>query len=254
MRRKKSIPVLAIVLTVCFLGVGAFDIFFDGLVRSTVRTTLGPTIVSVMNVGDAFAGGWLVSRQTLLSERAALRKQVDALLPWQETARSLQDENTALRELLSMDARAPGVGAEVISSIYSSAFGTIVLKLPSTHTVVAGDLVVAGGDAVIGEISEVSVDTAVVTLLSAPGVENEVILAKSAVTAEGYGGGQLVIRVPRALMVAEGDLVTLGRTPLVVGLVRSISVSPADAEQELLIRSDVNLSTVRVVRIIKRSL
>lgn len=116
-----------------------------------------------------------------------------------------------------------------------------------------GDLVTAEGTIALGKIESVGARTSQVKLFSAPGTEVSVRigLEQLPAVAQGRGGGNFIVTLPRGLLVNVGALVTMS-TPerdLVIGEVSAVDRDPEGTLQNLLIRFPVNLIELKHVEI-----
>lgn len=116
-----------------------------------------------------------------------------------------------------------------------------------------GDLVTVAGTIGLGKIEAVGGRVSRVKLFSAPGAELPVRigLTQLSAVAQGRGGGNFLITLPRGLTVPEGSLVTMAgaERDLIIGEVSAIDRDPDGTLQDLLIRFPVNLIELTHVEI-----
>jgi cell shape-determining protein MreC len=153
---------------------------------------------------------YLRDRGTLVAEQqalqAALHDQQEALA----AARTLQDENASLRALLSATEE-ERIAAGVIGRPTALPYDVLLIDVGERDGVVAGAPVFVGERQVLGFVAAAFFDTAVVTLVTTPGVQSTVYIYGPDIytTAEGVGGGTLRVSVPQGVPLAVGDRVVL---------------------------------------------
>src|SRR3989338_1282501 len=136
--------------------------------------------------------GELASTTALLTDRNALYK-----------------ENIELKTRLGRsDIEVPRVLAAVLMRPPWVPYDTLLIDAGAVHGVVLGDLVSAGGQALVGRVVEVYERTARVELFSAPGATYQALLRGTLPLAvEGQGGGSMRAEMPAGTQVAVGDTV-----------------------------------------------
>jgi cell shape-determining protein MreC len=147
------------------------------------RNALGATEASRLR-------GELAQAQALLVDRDALYKENIEL-----KARLGRNETASPRVLAAVLMRPPGVP-----------YDTLLIDAGTQHGIALGDLVSAGGQAIIGRVIEAYQSTARVELFSAPGQSYQALLrGTTPVAVEGQGGGSMRAQVPAGTQVAVGD-------------------------------------------------
>lgn len=145
------------------------------------------------------------------SEAARLRAQVALLEAKLADRDALYKETLDLKERLGRsDTPVARVLAGVLLSPPWSPYDTLVVDAGEAQGIKVGDLVYAGGSALVGHITEVYATTARVELFSAPGATYQALLGgQIPIALEGQGGGSLRAEVPAGSQVKVGDTVEL---------------------------------------------
>lgn len=198
----------------------------------------------------------LKSKQTLIDENQSLKEKIqnDELKLLNVDVLSLENED--LKAMLGRKSSKDAVLAGVLSKPPQSPYDTLILDAGSTEGVVKGDLVMAGEDIAIGEISEVFENSSQVKLYSSPGEEVVVTIGSGGLsaTASGKGGGNFEAKIPRDIPISKGDVVLMpGINPILYGTVEDVEIRPADSFQYVLFKSPVNASFLSRVLVRKTS-
>ncbi len=166
----------------------------------------------------------------------------------------LYTEAVELRERLGrLDAPPSSVIAGVLQRPPWTAYDTLLIDAGENAGVVAGALVSAGGQGLVGHVSEVYATTARVELFSAPGVSYQAVLNGTIpVAVEGQGGGSLQASVPAGTTVAVGDTVSF--PGLMGGIVSHVSAVEAKAGESFIViymRLPANPANLRFVEVLR---
>ena len=145
------------------------------------------------------------------SQAAQLRAQVAVL------EAKLADRDAFYKETLDLQGRlgrtdtpSTRVLAGILLSPPWSPYDTLVVDAGGAQGVAVGDLVYAGGQTVVGHITEVYATTARVELFSAPGATYQATLkGEIPMALEGQGGGSMRGEIPAGTQVKVGDTVEL---------------------------------------------
>lgn len=111
-------------------------------------------------------------------------------------------------------------GNEVIASVLvrppQSPYDALIVNVGSAEGVSVGDQVYAFTGFPIGTVIDVQDARSTIQLLSAPGMNTEVLIGTStnAVMAEGRGGGNFFLKLPKITDIKKGDVVTRSYLPL----------------------------------------
>ncbi len=248
-RRSLVIVTLFVILLV------AVDFVSQGTIRGFARM-VGGSIWSVgTGASDAILGsGFFSSKAALARENAALREE----LAQANTRAALylveQEENRALHDLVHLAQATPGVTAPITSSLRSSPYGTFTIGAGASDGITPGHFVMTSDSSkgfVVGEVSEVSEHSSLVTQLFAPNVVNEGSVRGVDITLEGRGGGNARAEVPRSAGVAVGDPITApkygGRA---LGIVGDVKAESSSAYSEVFINVPVNVGNLSFVYVI----
>lgn len=179
----------------------------------SLRNSLGSTEVSVLQ-------GELASTTAALADR-----------------NSLYAQNLQLKQLLGRSVVNHTVLAAVLERPPEIPYDTLMIDIGKQNGVAVGNLVFAGGNTVVGTVSEVYDTTARVTLLSAPGESYDALLGGSVpITLVGQGVGSMSGEVPANTTVTVGEPITLP------GMLSAFAGSVSYIQQE----SDLSFITLYV--------
>lgn len=238
--------------TLLILALLALDLLTGGSIRSLVRSgASGLWSMSASVRGGITGSGALASRSSLAHENALLREQLERMTERAAAYSSLQQENEILRALLRLADDQQGITAPIVSSVRSSPYGTFLIGAGQGDAVQPGSLVLTEGGFVAGRVSEVHARTTLVTEVFAGGGEIDANINGVVVMAEGRGGGNARVELPRDATVQVGDPVVapqLGGRP--IGVVGRIESDPSSASQTVYINLPVNLAALRYVYVV----
>jgi cell shape-determining protein MreC len=239
-------------VTVVVVCAAVVDVVSGGTLRNIARASIAPVsramhAASATLMGDDF---WS-SRAALISEIEALESQVSVLAARGASFDAVVEENKSLRDMALLAAVEGGVTAPVISSFYASPYGTFHIGAGSDAGVAAGDLALAEGGYVLGEITDVARKTSTARTVFAPGMSVDVVIGSVGFRVEGRGGGNGRAEVPREALLVGGEVVVApsfgGRPIAIIGKVASTSAS---ALSDVYVVFPVNLSSIRFVHIV----
>ncbi|OGG73022.1 hypothetical protein A3A38_00950 [Candidatus Kaiserbacteria bacterium RIFCSPLOWO2_01_FULL_53_17] len=247
-------PLFAAFIAVLIVAGSIFGIdrLSGGVVRGYAREG-GGAFWALANGATALVteSGALSGRRALEEENAALEGEIARRDESLTRFEALEDENAALREMANLAANDPGIAASVLSSLWSSPYGTFSIGVGSEEGVDEGSVVLTPGGFVLGIVTDVAAHTSLVEALFAPGNEVELTTNDIAFTAEGQGGGNARARVPRDAAVEARAVVLVpelaSRPAGVVGAVESASSS---AFTSVYIHLPVNVSVLRYVYVV----
>jgi len=182
--------------------------------------------------------GELASAQAALADRDALFKENIDL-----KVRLGRTDTEALRVLAAVLMRPPWVP-----------YDTLLVDAGRAQGVALGDLVSAGGQALIGRVVELQERTARVELFSAPGVSYQALLRGTLPLAvEGQGGGSLRAEMPAGTQVTVGDAVQIpGLWGGIVAHVSAIDARAGESVVVLYMQLPANPAELRYVEIVKQ--
>ena len=249
--KKKSFPYKTIILVIVVAGLLVWNPGIPEPVRKTVYDVGEP----LWGVGTwfenqmAFLGATLKTKKELRKERDDLKKELNRIRHLSLTTEVLRAENASLRELLGRSATTTSMVAAVLSRPNKTPYDTFIIDVGKSDNIARGNIVTVDG-AAIGVVSDVYAKTALVTLLSAPGIETDVLVGPKEVgaIAIGRGNNNFHIELPRGVEVKEGDvIVTPNLTPQLIATVEHIESDPADPFKTVFFKAPITLSEVRFV-------
>lgn len=187
-------------------------------VRQAVGFVLYPFQKAAMLPRDAVyaIGDYFASLHTLQEEVEVLRKRELENAQILQTATQLATENAHLRQLLKLNERLPvkSLPAEILSDARTSYARKVILNKGSHDGVILGQPVI-DENGVIGQVTQVFVNTSEVTLLTDKDQAIPVQAARTGIRSIAYGRGQtgyleLRFMEPNADVQAGDVLVTSG--------------------------------------------
>ncbi len=168
---------------------------------------------------------------------------------------ALESENSTLKELLG---RKPENYDKELAVILSypprTPYDSLIIDMGENHGLIPGDLVYAEMNYLVGHVEKVGPSTSVVKLFSSPGEKIEVLLGSSTtpVIAEGRGSGNFYIKVPRDVVVEEGDpIIVPSLHSLVLGAAEKVDAGEGEAYAYVYFKLPVNFNSLRYVEIKK---
>lgn len=209
-------------------------------------------IAQTVDLGVARTWGLFRAKQSLINENATLKTTLAEAEAELLDRRVLVQENDQLRRLMGRETSPQGILAEVLASAGYAPYDTLILDVGEHNHIRVGDRVVADDASIVGTITNVYATTAKATLFSSSGMQVDGVLAGSDifVTVVGQGGGMFAILLPRDTPLSIGDVVLAPGTSRVLGVVGSISMGTTDPFKKVLVRSPINPSTLRFVRVL----
>lgn len=198
----------------------------------------------------------LASKQALITENVALREEASSLRRQTFQTKLLERENVELKALLGRkDAQK---GNDILSAVLrgtdTTPYDLFVIDAGTDDGIAAGDLVTVDGDVAIGSVREVFASTATVLLFSAPREKTPIMIGTASSTvpaiAQGQGGGTFLALVPREVLVAQGDPVSLSTLDTTFfAYVEKVEIDPADSFARVYFKNPVNANTLRFVTV-----
>ena len=214
------------------------------------------------------AGEWWRSRTKLARENQSLR----AALAWREAElldhEALATENQKLREELGWRAETPDdfLVGRVISHPWSTPYDLLLIDVgeagpdaasPPGRAPRVGDLVTYRRDLALGRVVGVTGTTVKVGLFSVGQNQLPVVIgaARLPAAADGRGGGNFLIQLPRAAAVAAGEPVFLATAErdYLVGRVGAVEKTPTESLQNIFVRLPLNPNQLTYVEIESRT-
>ncbi|MBI2099948.1 MAG: hypothetical protein HYT48_01245 [Candidatus Vogelbacteria bacterium] len=170
---------------------------------------------------------------------------------------ALAADNAALRALLGYYPAPPlVVVARILAHPWTSPYDILVVDSGSNFTkqiIAPGAEVLLYNTIALGRVAEVTGETAKIKLFSAGGNELPVLVGpeRLPVVAEGRGGGNFLVELPREAKVGVGDTIYTewrGRS-LVVGNVGDVEKVSGASLQKIYFRYPINLNDLTLVEI-----
>ncbi len=196
------------------------------------------------------------SRRELYIENKELKGQLEAMSARLADRSFLYHENIILKKSLGIYEKEPErIFAVVLAKPDVTPYDTLIVGVGKNNKVSKGDYILVE-NVVLGEIAEVYKDSSKVRLYSSSGEKTAVFIGDEAIGAEaqGLGGGNFEIELPRNVDVFVGDFIyTPDLYPRVLGTIEYINSDPNDVFERILFRSPISLFSLRFVDIIPRT-
>jgi cell shape-determining protein MreC len=210
-----------------------------------IWTVEGTVLQKARSVSTLFA-----AKFALEEENRRLNDMIDGIALDAFSYNTLREENEELKRALG---RAPEYSlllARVLATPAASPYDTLVIDVGSRYGITPGMEVFADGDFLIGHISRVWKETAVVELYSSPGSVVSFVIGSSSTPAIGHGAGGGVFRatLPKGLELPVGSLVSVpALSPSYVGVIQGVVRSEGSSLQELYTALPFNIYELRFV-------
>lgn len=170
-----------------------------------------------------------------LTEVERLRAELAA------TSARLADRDQLYAEVLDLRerlGRADQHGAPILAAVLQrppwTSYDTLIIDAGEAQGVAAGSFVSAGGQGLIGRVSEVYASQSRVELFSAPGATYQATLNGTLPMAiEGQGGGSLRAEVPAGTPVKTGDIASV--PGLLGGIAAVVSATEVKAGESFIV-------------------
>ncbi len=165
---------------------------------------------------------------------------------------TLQSENEQLKALLgrSTDKEQMTLAAVLVRPPQSP-YDSIIIDAGNNMGLLVGDIIYAEMHYAIGKVVEVSENRSVVMLFSSSGQKASVLIGSSttAVSAEGQGGGNFYIKLPRNIEIQKGDpVIWPDIQTILLGSVEVVDSGNGDAYAHIYFKSPININTLRYVQ------
>ena len=194
---------------------------------------------------------YLRSRSELASEIQTLKSEVAIQNSNIYTLKSLTQENATLRKLLGEEQHTRIV-AGIIGRPGALPYDSLMLDKGTQSGIQVGAPVYVGTDTVIGVVKSATAGTALVEMITSPGLQTTVYILGPDIytTAVGIGGGQMKVGVPQGIMLSIGDIVVV--PSIVSGVYGEISVVQSEAsrpEQYGFVSPETPIASIRLVSV-----
>lgn len=245
--RRRLVYATFFVLIVC-----AVDIFSGGSIRARLQGSFSGLYLATAQIRSViFDSGYFMTHRSLAEHNSALQEQLYKNAEKAAAYDVQVQENNALRALVHLSETEEGITAPIVSSVRSSPYGTFLIGAGASDPIQVGSLVLTEGGFVVGKISEVREKTSLVLEIFGGGSYVDMTIQSAQAVAEGRGGGNARVAMPRGIEITVGDVATspsLRGRP--IGLVGKIETSAASAEQTVYVRIPVNLSSLTYVYVV----
>jgi len=251
--RRALLPRSLIVVT-CIVLLGTVSLWLvPKVVTTVVAVALAPfeaVRTWVIESNDSLPT-YLRQRQALDAELEALRQQVAISAGTDSTLAKLTTENNQFRALCAAIPE-ERIIARVVGRPPQLPYDVLLLDRGAKHAVQEKAPVFLGADQVIGYVSRVYTNTALVTLVTTAGFRSMAyVLGPNIYTfAEGTGNGLLRVVVPQGIPFSIGDTVIL---PAIdsgsYGQIAHIETTPTNPEQLGYVPMSVNLQQMQYVSV-----
>lgn len=188
------------------------------------------------------------------TEAARLRAELAAAQSKLSERDLLYAEVVDLRERLGRtDALPSRVVAGVLMRPPWTPYDTLLIDAGANVGIAEGAFVSAGGQGLVGHVSEVYATTARVELFSAPGVSYQAVLNGTLpVAVEGLGGGSLRAEVPAGTLVKAGDSISFpGLLGGIIALVSATEAKEGESFTVVYLRLPANPADLRFVEVLR---
>ena len=201
----KRILIIGVVLIVVLL-LGR-SLFIGG--ASTLNNSVFRTTTWFGELADVLPR-YLQEEAELIATIEELESRLTKHSADQQTINTLLAENRELRRQLGATTSTRTL-ATVIGRPPQLPYDAILIDKGSTDAVETGAIVYHGNDRAIGVVIDVYPQSALVALVTSPGIESSVFVLGPNIytTAEGQGGGILQVNVPQGVPLSMGDLVVV---------------------------------------------
>ncbi len=251
-RKNKRKKILGILLGIALLLL-VFRTPVSNYLSGGVHVVARPILVVKAYVAEMFSGTFyfFATKQSLAEENTRLTAALDLVLLEAHSREILRKENEELKYALLRHEDKNLLVARVIASPGVGApYDSLVIDVGEGDGLALGTRVFIDGDFVIGEITQIFMRSAVVTLYSSSGNEIAVTVGTSSIPtiAYGVGGGNFRIVLPKGLDIAVGDIVDIPSLSLeYAGVVDAIRKSDGSSLQDIFFRLPSNIHSLRFV-------
>ncbi|MDQ3076833.1 MAG: rod shape-determining protein MreC [bacterium] len=198
----------------------------------------------------------LQSKRSLVMQNRELREKQQLFSALEAEKTRLHLENISLKSQLGRkEVLAHEIIAYIVSKPGFSPYDTLIIDVGEKDGVKAGDLVVADRSIIIGEIESVLPGSSKVISYSSSGYKTDIFIGEKSIQtiAEGKGGGNFEVKLPRNADVKEGDTVMLSKYPdKLFGTITSIKISDSDTFERILFRGIVDINQLQFVTVEKK--
>ena len=226
-QRKKRFggPEILLAVCICLILVGIGYLFSSSLAQGfySIRRAIFPSSEPIISQG---------AENALIVALEADNNQLKQLL-----GRASDREHLTLAAILVRPPQTP--------------YDAIVIDAGKNMHLAVGDIIYAEMNYAIGRVTSVSDKTSLITLFSSSGQKENVLVGSStlSVSAEGRGGGNFYIKIPRNISVHQGDpIIWPDIQTMLLGKVDVVDSGSGDAYTSIYFKSPINIQTLRYVQ------
>lgn len=236
------------------LAIIAFFYFFG---RSVINTGLFAIARPLWNVEQYVSGifwGIIASvedKARLQNQNTALRQELDGTQALLQTLDAYKKENETLKNMLGRESQNKRVVSAILAKPNQSLYDTLVLDVGEKQGVMVGNQVMSG-DFVIGVVREVYSGYSKAVLFSSPGEMINVLIGDSNISAQaqGLGGGNFSVKLPKEISVANGDLIRMpGINQKFFGTVSDVLRTAQNSFEFILFSLPININSISWVEV-----
>ncbi len=253
-KKKSFFSVVSIGIFIFVMILVSVHLYNPSTSSGIVRTFAYPFWLggSRVSASVAFFFESLQSKKKLVEEKRSLIETIVNLRAMEFENKILKDENMDLKQMWGQRNFERMIIAPVLRRPPSTLYDTLIVDTRGNKDILEGMRVVADGRILIGEVSSVEGNVAVVRLFSTPGIETEIFIGTStaSVTAKGLGSGNFTAKLPREMGIVVGENITLPGISLPFSVVGSVDVRTTDPFEIIRFRIPVNINTLRWVEIV----
>ena len=248
-KRKKIFGIVLCIALVLLIFRTPTSNYLSGGVHIVAR----PLLVVKAYIAEMFSGTlyFFATKQSLAEENARLTSALDLVLLEAHSREILRQENEELKyALLRHESKNLLVARVLASPGVGAPYDSLIIDVGEGDGLAIGARVFIDGDFVIGEITQIFMRSAVVTLYSSSGNEIAVTVGTSSIPtiAYGVGGGNFRIVLPKGLDIAVGDIVDIPSLSLeYAGVVDAIRKNDGSSLQDIFFRLPSNIHSLRFV-------
>lgn len=193
------------------------------------------------------------SKNSLVAENRRLEEELTKANAELSIQKVIEKENDDLKSLFERsDTKMKVILGVVLKKPVIYPFDIIIIDIGKTNGLQKGDKVLYGGVIAMGQIEEVFEKSSKVKLYSSPGQKFTVFIGSKSIQteAEGLGGGNFMVKLPKGVEVSEGDeAVVPGISTTVFGFAHKIETDPADSFQKIIFKIPFNLNELKWVEV-----
>jgi|GEM_PF-1811031 len=239
------------IMYVILVAVVILELLFHPI-QKVLSVATGP----IQGVGQGVAivfdgvGAFFTAKPVLQRENDILREEKNVLELEVQRSSLFRDENTALRSLLRAQDQSGDViytVAQVIAHPPATTYDTLLIKVSETSPPAIATAVFSG-NVYVGNIEEVSGDTALVRLVTSDALTQDVYIGDTSVLLVGTGGGTFEVTVPKGFAITEGQIISHVQFPTQpFAKVELIEENEIQAVQKVYLQALFQLHSIRYV-------